>query len=557
MKTNIYLYIFVMAFATWCMRVIPALLMKKPIENAFIKSFLYYVPYVTLAIMTFPAIVEATNEPLAGAAALVIGIAAAYMDSSPVVFITCNVPGKLLGKDAFQEIDITGVTLPMTKFNYIVTDISELADTIRESFAIARSGRPGPVLIDIQKNVTSAVCEFESIPVSRHFADGRLARLMGRPGYDFKAPKADERDIDILCDMLKKAERPLILAGGGVVRSRAHKELRELIQRLDAPIALTIMGGGAVEGDAINFTGMIGMHGSQASNIACDRCDLLLAIGTRFSDRVASDPSSFAKNAKIVHIDIDASEIDKNVKTDHHIIGDAKQIISMLLERLPQLSHEEWKKEVFSYPVETEYDPPEGNKLTPKEVIDAVVEVLPKDLIMTTDVGQHQMWALQHFHFRYPGQLVTSGGYGAMGFGLGAAIGAKLGNPDKLVLHITGDGSFRMNCHELSTEEYYGLPIITIVFNNKSLGMVRQLQYVYCDGRNSETTLDRGPDFVALAKAYGLNGVRVGNKDELKKALLEAREATKGTVIDCAIDIDEMVRPMVAGGDPITDFVIE
>ena len=316
------------------------------------------------------------------------------------------------------------------------------------------------------------------------------------------------------------------------------------------------MGAGGFRGLNRLSTGLVGMHGSQASNMAVDACDLLIAVGCRFSDRVALKPSSFARNAKVVQIDIDRSEINKNVETAHHIIGDAKRVLQLLNERLPQLDHTPWKEYVFSFKTQTEYDETD-DRMTPVQVLDAIARIVPRDAIYTTDVGQHQMWAIQHLHFEYSGQLITSGGFGTMGFGLGAAIGAQVGNPDKVVLHITGDGSFRMNCNELATEQYYGLPIITVLFNNGALGMVRQWQTLTCDGRYSQTTLDRGPDFVKLAEAYGLNGRRVTNAADFEDALRAALDSGTGCVIECAIDTDEMVRPMVGGGSHITQFMID
>ena len=316
------------------------------------------------------------------------------------------------------------------------------------------------------------------------------------------------------------------------------------------------MGGGGFRGRSPLITGMIGMHGSQASNMAVDGCDLLIAIGCRFSDRVALDPDTFAKQAKIVQIDIDRSEVNKNVKTDHHIIGDAKQVLQMLLDRLPQADHSEWKKYVFSFPTETEYTL-DGETLTPKQITETIARLAPMETYVATDVGQHQMWAIQHFHFDFPGQLLTSGGFGTMGFGLGAAIGTQVAHPDTTVLHITGDGCFRMNCHELSTVSYYKLPIISVIFNNGTLGMVRQWQNLIYNKRFSQTTLDRAPDFVKLAEAYGLKGKRVHNVAELEEALTEALERKTGYVIDCAIDMDEMVRPMVSGGSHITNFIVD
>ncbi len=495
----------------------------------------------------------ATSGP--GCTNLVTGIATAYMDSAPIVCITCNVGTSLLGKDSFQEVDITGVTMPITKCNYLVRDVNDLADTVREAFAIARSGRPGPVLIDIPKNVTAEKADYEPLARSVHGTAGRLGALMARASEDFKAPEPDHQDIETLVEMIAAAKKPFIICGGGVVRSRAHKELNELVNRIDAPAAVTLMGAGGLQGRDKHVTGMIGMHGSQASNMACDACDLLIAVGCRFSDRVALKPSTFAQNAKIVQIDIDRSEINKNVLTDHHIIGDAKRVLELLLERVKPAKHEEWNQYVFSFKTETEYDEATDH-LTPQQVLTALAKLCPQDTIVATDVGQHQMWAIQHFHFDYPGQLLTSGGFGTMGFGLGAAIGAQISHPDKCVLHVTGDGCFRMNCHELATEQYYNLPIINVVFNNGVLGMVRQWQTLIYDKHYAATNLDRSPDFVKLAEAYGLSGARVTNVDELEKAIKEALACGHGYVIDCVIDMDEKVRPMVGGGSHITDFML-
>ena len=496
----------------------------------------------------------ATSGP--GATNLVTGIATAYMDSSPVVCITCNVDLPLLGKDSFQEVDITGVTMPITKCNYLVRDVGDVADTVREAFAIARSGRPGPVLIDIPKNVTLEMGEYEPLNRGQHGMTGKLGQLMKRSSQDFKAPEPDYRDIDILCDMIRASEKPLLVCGGGVVRSRADWEFEEFANRIDAPVGITVMGAGGFRGLNKLATGLVGMHGSQASNMAVDTCDLLIAVGCRFSDRVALQPSSFARNAKIVQIDIDRSEINKNVETTHHIIGDAKRVLQLLNERMEQLDHSAWKEYVFSFKTVTEYDQAD-DRLTPSQVLDAIARIVPRDAIFATDVGQHQMWTVQHLHFEYSGQLVTSGGFGTMGFGLGAAIGAQVGNPDKVVMHITGDGSFRMNLNELSTEQYYNLPIITVLFNNGALGMVRQWQTLTCGGRYSQTTLDRGPDFVKLAEAYGLAGRHVTDVTQLERALHEAIDSGKGMVIDCAIATDELVRPMVSGGSHITQFVVD
>ena len=496
----------------------------------------------------------ATSGP--GATNLVTAIATAYMDSSPVVCITCNVELPLLGKDSFQEVDITGVTMPITKCNYLVRDVADLADTVREAFAIARSGRPGPVLIDIPKNVTLDVAEYAPLSRRDHGVNGHLAQLMKRSSQDFRAPEPDHRDIDRLVDMIRASEKPLLICGGGVVRARADAEFEAFANRIDAPVGITVMGAGGFRGLNKLATGLVGMHGSQASNMAVDACDLLIAVGCRFSDRVALQPSSFAQNAKIVQIDIDRSEIDKNVETAHHIIGDARRVLQLLNERLEQLDHAAWKEYVFSFKTQTEYDEA-ADRMTPSQVLDAIARVAPRDAIFATDVGQHQMWAIQHLHFEYSGQLVTSGGFGTMGFGLGAAIGAKAGNPDKVVIHITGDGSFRMNCNELATEQYYGLPVVTVIFDNRALGMVRQWQTLTCGGRYSQTSLDRGPDFVKLAEAYGLPGRRVTNAAEFESALKDALDSRGGMVIDCAIATEEMVRPMVNGGSRITEFMVD
>ena len=499
----------------------------------------------------------ATSGP--GATNLTTGIATAYMDSSPVVFITCNVGQTYIGKDAFQEVDITGITMPITKCTYLVRDAAKLADIVREAFALARSGRPGPVLIDIVKNVTAEKADYEYLPREKHAESGRLAALIRRARTSsLKMPEPDQEDVNKLVDMIAESKKPMLICGGGVVRSRAHEEFREFARRIDAPVAITLMGGGGIAGRDPLATGMIGMHGSRASNMACDGCDLLIAVGCRFSDRVALKPETFARQAKIVHIDIDRAEINKNVMTDHHIIGNARQVLELLNRKVPQYDHSEWKKYVFSFPTETEYDE-NTSTLTPKQILGTVAEMCPDDTIVSTDVGQHQMWAIQHFHFDYPGQLLTSGGFGAMGFGLGAAIGAKMGNPEKTVIHITGDGSFRMNCNELSTEQFYRTPIITFVFNNHRLGMVRQWQELTYDKRYYQTTTERGPDFVKLANANGLQGKRVHTVEELREAITEAlaeQEKGLGYVVDCQIDQGELVRPMVPGNTHITNFLV-
>ena len=499
----------------------------------------------------------ATSGP--GATNLTTGIATAHLDSSPVVFITCNVSGKLLGKDAFQEADVIGIMMPITKAQYLVRDVNTLADDVREAFALARSGRPGPVLIDILKDVTTQTADYEYLPREQHYAHGSLGSLMMRATTSaLRMPEPDRQDIETLVKMIDESDKPMLICGGGVTRSRAHMEFREFAKKLDAPTAITLMGGGSMPGDDPLSTGMIGMHGSQASNRACDGCDLLIAVGCRFSDRVALKPSTFARNARIVHIDIDRAEINKNVRTDHHIIGNAKVVLAQLNAMIPQYDHSEWKRYVFSFPRETEYDA-STSALTPKEILSTISDMMPEDTIVATDVGEHQMWSIQHFHFSYPGQLLTSGGFGTMGFGLGAAIGAKIGNPEKTVIHVTGDGSFRMNCNELSTEAYYKAPVITFIFNNGCLGMVRQWQELMYNGRYSATILDRGPDFVKLAEAYGLKGRRVSSPEELtdaiKEALSEYSEG-RGYIVECTVAQSELVRPMVNGGTHITEFLL-
>ncbi|NLF34963.1 MAG: biosynthetic-type acetolactate synthase large subunit [Clostridiales bacterium] len=496
----------------------------------------------------------ATSGP--GATNLTTGIATAYMDSSPVVFLTCNVAESTLGKDAFQEVDITGIAMPITKATYLVRDPQEIPGVIREAFAVAAMGRPGPVLIDILKNVTAldVMVDYEPLSKEEHASTGRLARLKRRSGWDSTPPEPNQDDVEKLAAMIAAAERPLLLCGGGVVRGRAHQEFRTLAETIDAPVAITIMGGGGFPGGHPLATGMIGMHGSRASNIACDACDLLIAVGCRFSDRVATDPGDFAKGAKIVHIDIDRAEVDKNVRTAHHIIGDAKQVLRLLNERVTPGDRSEWKDFVFSH--QTPQDQGESG-FTPCQLIQVIRRMAPQDAIVVTDVGQHQMWSVQCFHFDYPGQLITSGGFGTMGFGLGAAIGAKLGRPEKTVLHMTGDGCFRMNGQEMATIAHYDIPIITVIFNNRTLGMVHQWQTYLYGCRYSQTDLDFAPDFIKLAEAYGIQGRRVTNQAEMESAMREALDCGHAFVIECMIETEAAVRPMVSAGKPLTQFLLE
>ncbi len=494
----------------------------------------------------------ATSGP--GATNLTTGIATAYMDSSPVVFITCNVPEALLGKDSFQEVDITGIAMPITKATYLVRDPQQIPDVMRQAFAVAATGRPGPVLIDFPKNVTAPNLEidYEFIPWQENRNTDSIQSYSNH--HEIKSPEPNHDDIDTLVEMIRASERPLIMCGGGVVRGRADAQFKVFAEKMDCPVAITVMGGGGFPGDHPLTTGMIGMHGSEASNHAVAGCDLLIAVGCRFSDRVALNTKSFAQQAKIVHIDIDRAEIDKNVITDHHIVGSAKKVLALLDERLEQFSHPQWKEDIL--PLRCRAEGLDGDRLTPKRALEIIRQNVPRTSIVATDVGQHQMWSVQHFHFSYPGQLLTSGGFGTMGFGLGAAIGAQMGNPDKLVIHTTGDGCFRMNCHELCTVQHYNLPIVTVILNNGTLGMVRQWQNLIYEKRFSETTLDKGPDFVKLAEAYGLKGIRVTTPDEMAAAMVEATKGDRGCVIDVIIDTDEMVTPMVAAGSEITDFLL-
>ena len=495
----------------------------------------------------------ATSGP--GATNLTTGIATAYMDSSPVVFITVNVGESLIGKDSFQEVDITGITMPITKCNYLVRRAEDLADVIREAFAIARSGRPGPVLIDILKNVTYDEADYEYLPVSEHGRHGRLGAMLRRASHDLRIPEPDHGDIDTLLEMIEAAQRPMVLVGGGVIRSKgAVPEFRRFMETLGAPVASTVMGGGACPGNHPLFTGMIGMHGSHTSNMASTECDLLIAVGCRFSDRVATEPKTFAHQAKIVQIDIDRAEIDKNVLTDHHIIGDARRVLELINEKLPKHDYPEWKQHVFS---RKEVPLKKDDILHPHEILETISDLTDGQAIIATDVGQHQMWSAQYYHFSRPGQLITSGGFGTMGFGLGAAMGSKLGNPDQTVVLCTGDGCFRMNCHELATVEHYNIPIIIVIFNNGTLGMVRQWQHLIYGERYSQTDLDRGPDFVKLAQAYGIEGSRCANQAEFEAALRQALDSGKPWVIDCAIDKDAMVHPMVPNGASVTNFLLD
>ncbi len=475
----------------------------------------------------------ATSGP--GATNLVTGIATAYMDSVPLVAITCNVNVAALGKDSFQEIDVTGVTMPITKHNFIIKDINELAPTIRRAFTIAQSGRPGPVLVDITKDVTAAKCKFERVtpvPVTR-------------------GPEVIcEEDVDRAVAAIKKSKKPMIFVGGGAVISKADKELEEFVNKVNAPVTDSLMGKGAYDGTKDNYVGMLGMHGTKTANLSVSECDLLITIGARFSDRVTGNTKKFAHDAKILQIDIDPAEINKNIHVDYSIIGDVKAVLNAINANLDNQYHKEWMDKVMArksaLPMTYEVD-----RLTGPAVIEYIDEATKGDAIITTDVGQHQMWAAQFYNYRKPGTLITSGGLGTMGYGLGACIGAKMGRPDKHVINIAGDGCFRMNMNELATASRYNIPIIQIVINNHVLGMVRQWQTLFYGHRYSNTVLNDKMDFVKVSEGMGVKSYKAASKDEFKAAFDEALTLNEPVMIECVIDNDDKVWPMVAPGDSI------
>ena len=476
----------------------------------------------------------ATSGP--GATNLVTGIATAYMDSIPIVAITCNVGVSLLGKDSFQEIDIAGITMPITKHNFIVKDVKDLADTIRKAFVIARSGRPAPVLIDIPKDVTSNQAEYEPKEI--------------RP----VEPSIEicEEDLETALKLIKRAKKPYIFVGGGAVLSGASQELREFVRKVDAPVTDTLMGKGAFPGTDPLYTGMLGMHGTKTSNYGVSECDLLIVVGARFSDRVTGNAKKFAKNAKILQFDIDAAEMNKNVLITEGVVGDIKVILEILNQRLEPQSHPEWIQKIMEYkekyPLAYAKD-----HLTGPYVVEEIYRQTKGDALVVTEVGQHQMWAAQMYQFTEPRTLLTSGGLGTMGYGLGASIGAKVGRPEKTVVNIAGDGCFRMNMNEIATAARYNIPVIQVVINNHVLGMVRQWQDLFYEKRYSATVLNDNVDFVKLAEALGAEGVRVTTQEEFKEAFARALTLGKPIVIDCQIGSDDKVWPMVAPGAAISE----
>ena len=476
----------------------------------------------------------ATSGP--GATNLVTGIATAYMDSVPMVAITANVVLPLLGKDTFQEVDIAGVTMPITKHGYIVKDISILADTIRKAFRIARSGRPGPVLVDITKDVTAALCEYEP----------------RTPEELPSAKKYTEEDVEAAVALIREAKRPYIYLGGGAILSGACEEVRTFAKKIDAPVCDTLMGKGAFDGTDELYTGMIGMHGTKTSNLGVSQCDLLIALGARFSDRVVGNSEKFAAGAKVLHIDIDAAEINKNIRTDVSVVGDLKEVLSLLNSRIDQMSHPQWHTHILElkekFPLK--YD---KEVLSCPYIIEEIDRITEGKAVITTDVGQHQMWAAQFYRYTQPRSFLSSGGLGTMGYGLGACIGAKTGRPDKVCINIAGDGCFRMNMNELATASRYNIPIIQVVINNHVLGMVRQWQTLFYGERYSQTILEDKVDFCKVSEGLGCQAIRVTKKEEVAPALEKALAAGGPVVIECVIPKDDKVFPMVSPGAAISE----
>ena len=478
----------------------------------------------------------ATSGP--GATNLVTGIATAYMDSVPMVAITANVNLPMLGKDSFQEVDIAGVVMPITKHSFIVKNVEELAGILRKAFEIARTGRPGPVLVDITKDVTAAVCEYTPCEVKK------TERVSLSSAEDFAKVEG----------FIREAKRPFIYLGGGAILSEAYEEVARFAELIDSPVCDTLMGKGGFDGNSDRYTGMIGMHGTKASNLGVSECDLLIALGARFSDRVTGNPKKFAEGAKIVHIDIDPAEINKNIRVDASLIGDLKRILQILNESLEQQDHSNWMQRVrdlkAKFPLK--YD---DERLSCPYVIETIDRVTKGEALITTDVGQHQMWAAQYYHYTKPRTFLSSGGLGTMGYGLGACIGAQLGQPDKICINIAGDGCFRMNMNELATASRYNIPIIQVVINNHVLGMVRQWQTLFFEKHYSNTILERKTDFVKLADAFGAKGERVDTLEALDEALERAFQYEGPYLIDCLIGEDEFVLPMLPPGGSMDDMI--
>lgn len=481
----------------------------------------------------------ATSGP--GATNLVTGIATAYMDSVPLVAITANVTNALLGKDSFQEVDIAGVTMPITKHSFIVKDVKKLAETIRRAFAIATTGRPGPVLVDITKDVTAAKTEYKKV----------VPKLINRVTETIR-----EEDIEKAVSMIKAAKKPMIFVGGGAVISGASRELAEFVEKVDAPVTDTLMGKGAFNGENEYYVGMLGMHGTKAANLSVTDCDLLIAIGTRFSDRVTGNAKKFASKARILHIDVDAAEVNKNIHVNTSIIGDCKAILEILNSKLEHQHHSEWVSEVMSKKEKFPLTYPQ-DRLTGPYIIEKINEITKGDAIITTDVGQHQMWAARYFHYQKPRTFLSSGGLGTMGYGLGASIGAQVGMPEKRVFNIAGDGCFRMNMNEIATATRYNIPIIQVVLNNHVLGMVRQWQTLFYEKRYSQTVLEDKVDFVKVAEAMGAKAYRITKREEVETVLQEVLSLKEPVLLDCIIDADEKVWPMVAPGAAIGEVFTE
>ena len=495
----------------------------------------------------------ATSGP--GATNLVTGIATAYMDSSPIVAITCNVPNNLLGKDTFQEIDITGVTMPITKQNFMVRDVKDLAKTIREAFFIAK---PGPVLIDILKDVTAAEVEFEPLSKEKE-RNGILIENHSNLKRIAEINIPSEENIKKVAELINNSERPFIYAGGGIGISGAEKELLELAEKANIPVSESLMARSSFPANHPLCTWMIGMHGTKASNMGVTECDLLISLGSRFSDRVILDSSKFAQNAKVVHIDIDPAEINKNIPAYTSLVGDLKQILNRLIPSVEKKERKEWIEQIQAWKKEYPecYDKKPEHSINPKFICECINKIAGENTFITTEVGQHQMWTAQFYPFTKPRTFITSGGLGTMGFGTGAAMGVQFADKNNRVVHIAGDGSFRMNCNELATIQHYNLPIVIIVVDNHALGNVRMWQRLFYGKRFSQTTLDFGPDWCKLADAYGIKGYKASNAKEFEKVFKEAFEAKKPAVIDAEVDIDEMVLPMVPGGKPIYDMIMK